>query len=168
MVVLISVPVFMVVDIVSGRWYFNEELAAYALDKLNENGVDGSSLKSEDSKRLLERIEESRGGLPGESDIRDGYHSVLEYVGFNLMAPVSLGWGNSMREVLDDKKKIKNNFEGMSKENKDRAERLVQIAYNGSKSYSVYRWYDETKEELGSQFKTKIAEKLIRSILGRA
>lgn len=163
------VSVFFIVDIISGRRHYNEAIVLCILDQLDQNGVHESSLESEDSKKRLKKIENSKGGLSKELDIQNNYRSILEYASSNLMTPVDPGWEARMWEANDEHKKaIKEKFESVPEEGQEKSKNLVDIAYKIYKSYSALRWNHEIGGVLGPQFRTKVVGKLLGSILGWA
>lgn len=162
------VSVFLIVDIISGRRHYNEAIVVCILDQLDQIGVHESSLK-EDSKMRLKKIENSKGGLSNELDIRNNYRSILEYASSNLMTPVDPGWEAWMWEANDEHKKaIKEEFESVLEGGQNKSKELVDIAYEKYKSNSALRWNYAIRGMLGPQFRTKVVGKLLGSILGWA
>lgn len=160
---------FLVVDIISGRRHYSEAIVVYILDQLDQIGVHESSLKSEESKRQLEKIKNSKGGLSTELDIRNNYRSILDYASSNLSTPVDPGWEARMWEGNDaHKNEIKEKFESILEGGQDKSKELIDIAYKEYKSNSALCWNYEIRGMLGPQFRTKIVGKLLGSILGWA
>lgn len=169
LVVWTLLSAFLVVDIISGRRHYSEAIVVYILDLLDQIGVHESSLKSEESKRQLEKIKNSKGGLSTELDIRNNYRSILDYASSNLSTPVDPGWEAWMWGENDAQKdRIKKRFESVPKEDSKRSANLINIAYEEYKSCSVRCRSKKFKGGLGPQFRTKIVGKLLGSTLSWA
>jgi membrane protein len=168
LVVWTLLSAFLVVDIISGRQNYREAICVHILDHLKRNDFQESLLESKDAKKL-KKIEDSKGVTLRESDIRDNYHCILEYVGSNLTTPVDAGWEAWMWGENDvQKERIQKLFESVPKDDSGRSANLVDIAYKEYKSCSVCCWNKKIKGVLGSHFRTKVVGKLLGSILGWA
>ena len=175
-VILLLVALGGVVDVASGRRYFKEDLARYAINYLGSKGISVESVRSEKSRNMLNGIIIAAGSFSGEAQVKGSYVEVLKFVERSLGIEMPEGWEEVRNRRLNDRKcNIKRTIESHLKDvnqwDDEEKYEIIKCARDLSK-VSFIGWYISDKEcsadWLGRWYKIKVASGLAGNFLGLA
>jgi len=164
-VILLLVALGNVVDVVSGRQYFKEDLAKYAINCLAGKGIFVDSVQSKKYKRLLKKIENFADTSSSGTQAKANYVGILKFVEQSLLITMPAGWeGVCERRLNGQKNKIKRAIESRLKNVSQWGDgekcKVIEDVYNLSK-VSFVAWFCSDKkrsaEWLGDWFKIRVA-----------
>ena len=175
-VILLLVALGGVVDVASGRRYFKEDLARYAINYLGGKGISVESVRSEKSRNMLNGIIIATGSFSGEAQVKGSYVEVLKFVERSLGIEMPERWEEVRNRRLNDRKcNIKRTIESHLKDvtqwSDEKKYEIIKCARDLSK-VSFIGWYLSGKEcsadWLGRWYKIKVASGLAGNFLGLA
>ena len=149
-VILLLVALGNVVDVVSGRQYFKEDLAKYAINCLAGKGIFVDSVQSKKSKRLLKKIENFADTSSSGTQAKANYVGILKFVEQSLVITMPAGWeGVCECRLNGQKSKIKRAIESRLKDvsqwGDGEKHKVIEDVYNLSK-VSFVAWFCSDKK----------------------